>query len=275
MINKAMIEIPPRFAGRPPVNPEFRATLLGGRAASRAGIWRGAQGLAEDVRYYGKWMRDEAERRIGHLYPKVKAVREKDGTFRHATGAEIAASLNPEPRTLTPRVEDLTVIAWLWARTIESSNPAYRGCQVPLVSSFWLSTKPGKEAWVEPVIAGKAYRFEVRTIGSASVPAGLQPADKERIAAGTKLGRGANFRCILSQAPVLADYIRSEAQAGRMGARLMAIVCEDEHEAIARQARPEWKPDQKVTTPCHDVDRLPMYGMYTWGMLLLPGSWWR
>lgn len=235
MINKAMIEIPPRFAGRPPINPDIRKDkqLLKKE-------WRGTSGLAEDVRYYGQWMRDEAEKRIGHLYPKVKVVREKDGTFRHATQQEI------ENQQST--IEDLTVIAWLWARTVESSNPAYRDCQVPLVSSFWLSTKTGKETWLEPVIDGKDYRFEIR--------AG-KPTNKAAIDAGTKLGRGANFRCILSQSPLSPDYIKAEGMAGRMGARLMAIVAEGDrrriylpptegYETIAQKAEPIWIPEQEL-----------------------------
>jgi putative DNA methylase len=238
LINKAMIEIPPRFAGQPPVNPEARGKL------DLKGGWRGAAGLADDVRYYGDWMRQQALQRIGHLYPQA---------------------------TL-PDGRQATVIAWLWARTVESPNPAFRGCQVPMVSSFWLSTKPGKEAWVEPVVEGKSYRFEVRT---------GKPADKAAVDAGTKLGRGANFRCVLSSSPIAPDYIRKEAQAGRMGVRLMAIVAEgdrgrfylpptEEHAATAKKAVPKWKPDQLVTTPCHDVDRLPMYGMYRWGDAFTP-----
>ena len=238
LINKAMIEIPPRFAGQPPVNPKARGKL------DLKGGWRGAAGLADDVRYYGAWMRQQALQRIGHLYPQA---------------------------TL-PDGRKATVIAWLWARTVESPNPAFRGCQVPLVSSFWLSTKPGKEAWVEPVVEGKSYRFEVRT---------GKPVDKAAVDAGTKLGRGANFRCVLSSSPITPDYIRKEAQAGRMEARLMAIVVEgdrgriyltptEDHAAIAKKAVPQWKPDQLVTTPCHDVDRLPMYGMYTWGDAFTP-----
>lgn len=239
MINKAMIEIPPRFAGRPPVNPDARKKIGG-----KSGSWKGATGLAEDIRYYGQWMRDEAEKRIGWLYPKA---------------------------TL-PDGSKATVIAWLWARTVESPNPAFRGCHVPLVSSFWLSTKPGKLAWVEPIVEGREYHFHVRT-GT--------PEDKAMVDAGTKLGRGANFRCVLSQSPISPNYIRSEAQAGRMSARLMAVVAQgnrsrhylapnDEQERAPHKAKPEWKPDQKVTTPCHDVDRLPMYGMFTWGDAFTP-----
>ena len=132
LINKAMIEIPPKFAGRAPVNPERNTGQVGISAA-----WKGATGLAEDVRYYGKWMRDEAEKRIGHLYPKVEVT------------AEMAAE-RPDLKRYVGR--KLTVIAWLWARTVRSPNPAFADVEVPLASTFILSKKKGKEAYVEPVI---------------------------------------------------------------------------------------------------------------------------
>ena len=128
LINKAMIEIPPKFAGKPPVNPETRKDK-----SLFARDWKGAQGLADDVRYYGQWMRDEAEKRIGHLYPKVDVT------------AEMAKS-RPD---LKPYVgKQLTVIAWLWARTVKSPNPAFADVDVPLASTFLLSTKAGSEAYV-------------------------------------------------------------------------------------------------------------------------------
>lgn len=146
LINKAMIGIPPKFAGQPPVNPEAQAA--GGKSLQS---WRGAQGLAEDVRYYGQWMRDEAEKRIGHLYPKAKLPPEYGGG-------------------------EATVIAWIWARTVASPNPAAQGAHVPLVRSFALSTKAGKEVWVEPVVDADTmtYRFEVRT--AATHPGGVPRA---------------------------------------------------------------------------------------------------
>lgn len=264
--------------------------------------WKGAQGLAEDVRYYGKWMRDEAEKRIGHLYPKVKAWRDpRTGRYygeaeleemrsKEARGESIEEaaghpSLSPFLSTLSS--ESLTVIAWLWARTVKSPNPAFRDVDVPLVSTFMLSTKPGKEAWVEVRKEDSGKRNEETSSSSLlSSPYSFlvrtgKPADPEAARRGTKLSRGANFECVMSGAPIEAGYIRSEAQAGRMGARLMAIVAEGdrgrvylaptaEHEAIARTAKPAWKPDLKVPTPCHDVDRLPMYGMPTWGDAFTP-----
>ena len=132
LITKAMIEIPPRFAGQPPVNPEVQNTLIQGQT------WKGAAGLAEDVRYYGNWMRDEAEKRIGHLYPKVKLPKEHGGG-------------------------EATVIAWLWARTVKCPNPAC-GARMPLVQSFWLSKKTGKKAWVAPIVdrVSRTVRFEVK-----------------------------------------------------------------------------------------------------------------
>ncbi len=150
LINKAMIEVPPRFAGKPPVNPDAQAEF------ARGGRWngKGAQGLAEDVRYYGRWMRDEAGKRIGHLYPKV----------------EVSAAMAAERPDLERYVgRKLTVVAWLWARTVKSPNPAFAHVDVPLASTFMLSTKKGKEAWVEPVVERGGYHFTVKVPGNACV----------------------------------------------------------------------------------------------------------
>lgn len=132
MINKAMIEIPPKFAGLPPVNPDARKR-------SALETWQGAQGLAEDVRYYGEWMKEEAFKRIGHLYPKVKVPAEQGGG-------------------------EATVIAWIWARTVKCPNPAC-GCEMPLAHSFYLSKKRGKEAWVEPIFENGITSFRVNHKG--------------------------------------------------------------------------------------------------------------
>jgi putative DNA methylase len=251
LINKAMIEIPPRFADRPPVNPEVRK-----EKALIARKWKGAQGLAQDVRYYGQWMRDEAEKRIGKLYPPI----------------EVTAEMAKGRPDLKPYVgQKLTVIAWLWARTVKTPNPAFAKVDVPLVSTFVLSTKAGKEAWVEPVIEDSCYRFTVK-VG--------KPKNAEQAKNGTKLSRGANFECLMSETPIPSDHIYAEARAGRMGARLMAIVAEGqrgrvylaptpEHETAARKAKPEWKPD----VPMPDNPRWfspPLYGLKTFGDLFTP-----
>jgi putative DNA methylase len=250
LICKAMIEIPPKFAGRPPVNPEDRK----GSGSTGTG-WKGAAGLAADVRYYGKWMRDEAEKRIGHLYPKV----------------EITPEMVAKRSDLKPYLgRKLTVIAWLWARTVKSPNPAYADVEVPLASTFMLSTKPGKEAYVEPVIGEGGYRFTVN-VG--------KPKDAEAAKAGTKLGR-ANFRCVMSGVPVDGDYIKAEGIAGRMGERLMAIVAEgdrgrvyltptDEHEGVARSAEPWWRPEGEIAKRMTGGNCTP-YGLTTWGDLFTP-----
>lgn len=225
LINKAMIEIPPKFRGLPPVNPEaqkdkdlFKKT------------WKGAEGLAADVRYYGQWMRDEAEKRIGHLYPKVKITPEM---------------VVERPDLKVYEGEELTVIAWLWARTVKSPNPAYAHVDVPLASTFMLSTKAGKEAYVEPVIEENGYRFTVR-VG--------KPKDAETAKNGTKLSRGANFKCLMSDFPMPGKHIYEAGKNGQMGSRLMAIVAEGakgrvylsptkEHETVALKAIPKWKPE--------------------------------
>lgn len=248
LINKAMIEIPPKFAGKPPVNPDARKDK---QLISRE--WRGAQGLAEDVRYYGKWMRDEAEKRIGHLYPKI----------------EITADMAKERTDLKPLIgKKLTVIAWLWARTVKSPNPAFATVDVPLISTFMLSTKTGKEAYVEPVIEGNNYRFVVK-MG--------KPKDAEGTKLGTTAGKRAAFRCLMSGVPITYDHIRQNGKAGRMGTRLMAIVAEGErgrvylsptpeHETVASKAVPEWKPE--MTLPDNPRDfKTPNYGLTTYGDL--------
>jgi putative DNA methylase len=214
LITKALIEIPAKFADRPPVNPESRRKMV------LSGTWTGAQGLAEDIRYYGKWMRDQAERRIGHLYPKVRLPRDQGGG-------------------------EATVIAWLWARTVKCPNPAC-GAQMPLVRSFWLSTNPNRRAWVEPIVdrEKKTIRFEVR-VGEGSAP---EP---------TKIGRGAKFRCLVCAQPAEDQHIKDEGMGGRMGSQLMALVVEtpvgraylgpnDEHANIATKAQPTWGPDAEL-----------------------------
>ena len=251
LINKAMIEIPPKFAGRPPVNPEWQKST----AAQRMGReWPGATGLAEDVRYYGAWMREEAQKRIGHLYPPV----------------EITAEMAKERPDLIPLVgQKLTVIAWLWARTVKSPNPAFSHVDVPLASTFILSSKAGKEAYVQPVIDGDQYRFTVKI--------GTPTADVE---SGTKLARGANFRCLLSEAPIEPKYIKAEGKSGRMSAKLMAIVTEGVHgrvyiaptaamEAIAAQAKPTCKPETQLPADMRS-HWTPPYGLTTYGDLFTP-----
>ena len=256
LINKAMIEIPPKFAGRPPVNPEARPGGSSAKASLIERGWTGAQGLAEDVRYYGQWMRDEAERRIGHLYPPVELT---------------AEMVRERPDLKQYQGRKLTVIAWLWARTVKSPNPAFANVDVPLASTFMLSTKRDKEAYVEPVIEGRGYRFAVK-VG--------KPEDAEAAKAGTKLARGANFRCVMSGSPMAGDYIKAEGKAGRMGARLMAIVAEGdrgrvylsptpEHETVAREPVPEWKPEGDVPARLTGGTCVP-YGLTTWVDLFTP-----
>lgn len=209
LITKALIEIPPRFANRPPVHPDAR------RGIGSTGAWKGAAGLAEDVRRYGAWMRDEADRRIGHLYPK----------------ARLSGELG---------VAQATVLAWLWARTVLCPNPAC-GAQMPLVRSFALSTKQGKEAWVEPIVdrQRRTVRFAVR----AGTPT---PSQRAAAAAGTGLTNDkgkkvqATFRCVVCENGVAkGEYIDAEANAGRMGATLMAVVAEGQRGRLYLDAQAE------------------------------------
>jgi putative DNA methylase len=232
LITKALIEIPPKFAGQPPVNPAARKKMSG------KGMWTGARGLADDVRYYGQWMRDRAFERIGHLYPKVKLPTEHGGS-------------------------ETRVVAWLWARTVVCPNPAC-GIRMPLVRSFVLSSKAGKKAWVEPMVdhVSRAIRFQIKTDN------GIEPE-------GTVGRRGA--RCIACGTAVPLDHVRSEGRAGRMGVQLLAIAAEaqrgrlyldpnSEHVTVASSATPSWKPETELPHNPRDF-KTPNYGIRTFGNL--------
>ncbi|MCZ7717314.1 DUF1156 domain-containing protein [Pseudomonas aeruginosa] len=255
-INKAMIEIPPKFAGRAPVGPEIAGDKGSKKRATRDAFedWTGAKGLAEDVRRYGAWMREEAQKRIGHLYPQIEIT------------AEMVAE---RPDLARYQGEKLTVIAWLWARTVKSPNPAFSHAEVPLASTFILSSKAGKESYVEPVIEGDSYRFTVKV--------GTPPASAKE---GTTAGKRSAFICLLSGAPVDYNYIRAEGQAGRVGQRLMAVVAEGARGRVylsptqtqidvARSAQPEWAPEMDLPNNPRDF-KTPNYGLSKFGDLFTP-----
>jgi putative DNA methylase len=248
LINKAMIEIPPKFAGKPPVNPDSRSNK---QLIERQ--WKGSEGLAEDIRYYSKWIRNNAEKRIGNLYAKVIIT------------PEMVANRSD----LAPfQGEELPVVAWLRARTVNSPNPVYSHVSIPLTSTFMLCNKGGKEVYLRPVIEDDSYRFEVM-IG--------KPLEHEAAKAGTKLARGANFKCLMSGTPIAADYIKAEGLGGRMGARMLAVVAESakgrvylnatrEMEDLSISSIPEWQPGTLLPgdTRSHWT---PPYGLTTYGDL--------
>jgi putative DNA methylase len=192
LINKALIEIPPKFSGKPPVCPDVAKDQL-------AHPWPRATGLAEDVRRYGQWMRDEAEKRIGHLYPKATM----------------------------PDGSQATVIAWIWARTVICPNPA---CSIamPLVRSWWLGKKKGKEAYVIPsVVAGKV-QFAI----------GNDPRRAPTVETDGTVGR-TGATCISCRTAVELKHVRAEACAGRMGSKLMATVAEGNRSRVYLEPQPD------------------------------------
>ena len=235
LITKAMIEIPTRFAGQPPVNPDAQSAL------KQSQTWKGACGLAEDVRYYGKWIRDEAEKRIGHLYLK--------GQLTEEYGAGEA-----------------TIVAWIWARTVKCPNPAC-GAMMPLVNSFWLSNKKGKKAWIEPIVdkTNKTVQFEVRTgDGVPPIP--------------TQIGKGARFRCLVCHQDSPEQHIKNESMASRMRSQLMAIAAEgkrgriylppsEEHEKVAVSAKPNWVPNTEMDRGTTTLVSGRGYGFFIWADL--------
>lgn len=295
LLNKVYLEIVPRWADCPPVNPEWRNSLLGAPASSRhqpkppasrrsqqTSSSRGRlevgvpKGLAADVRYYGRLILERARKKIGHLYPPVKVT------------AEMARE---HPHLKDYVGKELPVIAWIWVRTVPSPNPAARGAHVPLMSTFWLSSKKGSEAWLEPVVEwpeggsrdlssvkeengqdGRAprWRFLVRT-GA--------PKDRQAVTAGTKTGR-AQFRCLLTGDPISEDFIKREGQVGRLGTRLVAIVADtrrgrlylpatEPHESVAEHIEQTWRPAGEIPRKLTG-GTCALYGLHTFGDLFTP-----
>ena len=235
MIGKAMIEIPPKFKDQAPIHP----------GANDRQFYRNAEGLAEDVRYYGEWMREKARERIGHLYPQADLPKDHGGG-------------------------KATVIAWIWARTVPSPDPAFADIQVPIASTFMLSTKQGKMAWIEPIVdrTSRQITYQIRERGTDE--------DIQKAKEGTKVGRGSNFRCVLSGAAITTEYIRKVAETG-LGSQLIAIAAEgrggriflppDELQTqIAQSAQPTYRPIEKISEDRRAFTP-PDYGMATFGDL--------
>jgi len=232
LINKALIEIPPRFAGRPPVFP-------GADDGTRP--WPGAHGLAEDVRRYGEWMRQEAYRRIGHLYPRAKL----------------------------PDGSEATVIAWIWARTVTCPNPAC-AIEMPLVSKWWLGKKKGKEAYIVPTVVGDHIEY---SIGHDPKEAPTKEND------GTISGRRGSI-CLACRSSISMDYIRAQGRSGSMGAHLVALACEGhrsriyaaptrDHDVAAAVSPPSGMPNGRIADNPRWFSS-PMYGFSTFDSLFTP-----
>jgi putative DNA methylase len=231
MIGKAMIEIPSQFKNSEPVHP----------GSKERNHYRYAEGLAEDIKYYGDWIRKKAWQRIGSHYPDIDLPPEYGGG-------------------------KASVICWIWSRTVPSPDPAFSHIPVPLVRSFQLSTKRGKRAWIEPIIDGDSYRFEVK---SEAV------GDKGTAIDGTVNRQGG--KCLISNAAIPFKYIREKAKSGEMGQRLMAIVAkgpngrvflspQNIHSEIALSSNPIHRPGIPI---CHWPGRTNVveYGMETFGDL--------
>lgn len=191
LLNKCNLELVPRWLGQKPINPNMRGDMIKSQI-SRSGAW----GLAEDVRYYGDVIRKQAFEKIGNLYSQVPLPREQGDS-------------------------EANVIAWIWARTVASPDPARHGAHVPLISTYWLSSNKGKMAWLEPVVdrQNNTWRFDVKT---------GEPADKKAVGKGTKLTRG-KFFCLLSEQVISESYIKNEGKHNKIGYQLIAIVVETHH----------------------------------------------
>ena len=247
LINKALIELPPQFNGKPPANPAadpmgMSTGKFTGRGKNRKPEripWRGAAGLADDIRYYGKWMRDEAFKCIGHLYPKANLP--DDGG-------------------------EATVIAWLWARTVPCPNPAC-GVQMPLLTTFQLSKKANNQHWTRPKVCRE----------SKTVSFVVQDNDEGIPLERTVIRGGKGAVCVGCSGTVPHAYIREESKAGNMGEVMTAVVAEGDkgrvflspssaHVATAKAAKAKWRPGGSLPEKALGF-RVQAYGLIHWHQL--------
>lgn len=233
LLNKCNLETVPRWIDYPPVNPEARDDKL------RKHEWKGARGLAEDLRYYGRLVHQRAVEKIGHLYPKVKLPKDYGG-------------------------RETNVIAWIWARTVASPNPAAQGAYVPLISTYWLSSKKGMLVWLKPTVdrVRRTYRFEVCT---------GEPKDRQAVKRGTKAGKGSSFTCLLTGTTIKGEYIQEKARSHGLETQIIAIVAEGSRgriylsadpasQRVISTAIPGWFPEELLSTHPQYMGA-PRYGM--------------
>ena len=238
LITKALIELPPKFADRPPNNPDADPMgITSGKGRQKQKVpWRGTTGLASDIRYYGKRMRDEAFKRIGHAYPRATLP---DGSKNN-------------------------VIAWLWARTVPCPNPAC-GINMPLKTTFQLSKKRNNEHWVRPIIDRDANSISFR----------VQNHDRGVPKNGTVNRNGAT--CLACGNTVKLPYVREQSKAGHLGEQMIAIVVEGDRKRVylspdegqlklAINAKASWKPIAKLPEKALGF-RLQNYGFNEWHQL--------
>jgi adenine-specific DNA methylase len=224
-----------------------------------------------------------------HTYRSRRTKEDKDSSFSGGNIEDIDAKLQGVEEPALDRVEawkacgadDLpgtligkaTVIAWIWSRTVPSPDPAFADVQVPIASSFLLSTKTGKEAWIEPIIDKQAKTINYR------IRHGGTKAEITAATDGTKAGRGANFRCIVSDTAITPEYVKAKGKAGEMGQILLAIVAEGkrsrvyvepttEHTDLAFSAKPEWSPETPLPNDPRNFWTVD-YGLDTFGKLFM------
>ena len=230
LLTKAMIELPPKFHNQPPVNPD--ADLMG---ISDDMPWKGTAGLADDIRYYGAWMREEAYKRIGHLYPKVQL----------------------------PNGTAATVVAWLWTRTVPCQNPAC-GIHMPLMKTFQLSQKKGNEHWTKPIVCRDAntFLFSVQSNNIGVPENGTVKNGAYCIACGTAV----DWDYIREKGETNEMEQKMIAIVAEGNRRKLFLSPTSEHVQVAYSAKPEWRPIGKLPEQAIGISA-QLYGFTDWHKL--------
>ena len=245
LINKALIEIPPQFANMPPIHPSRRKEIGDMDDMFEKKEWENADGLAEDVIYYGQILMGHVHDKIGKYFPNI--ILSDQHFINHPELAKWGYKKGSE----------LNIIAWVWTRTVICENPLCK-CEVPLARSFKLATKKGKEAWIKPCVNlnNKSVKYTVQ-YGRSNNTKGI-------------ITKGGG-RCIICNSPLSFEYIRDQGKRGLLGYRMMAIVCEgngrriylnptDDQQAIANSVHPSWIPSTELPEKALGF-RVQSYGM--------------
>ena len=240
LLTKAMIELPPQFHHQAPVNPDVN---LMSEAMDDSDSWQGTAGLASDIRYYGTWMREQAYKRIGHLYPKAKL----------------------------PDGSEATVIAWLWARTVPCANPAC-GINMPLMSTFQLSKKKNNAHWVKPVVNRETntISFEVQQhAGNVPNKGTVNRHGAVCIACGSAVKltyvreQGRAGKISETMTAIVAERNTVDKREGKTKLFLSPT---DEHIKTALETAPNWRPTNKLPDQARSIS-VQLYGFTEWGTL--------
>jgi putative DNA methylase len=229
LINKAMLEVIPKYWNKPPINQKaiVEKSKLG---------WTNVVGFCNDILHYGNVVLENSKNKLQNYYPTY----------------------------ITPNKEEYKVVAWLWSRTIRCPNPAC-GCQLPLIRSFQLSKKEKNKVFAEPIIErGKQNvitGYEIKE-GEATLKKTVSRSGAVCVCCGDAVpltyirNEGKENRIGFQMFGVVAEGRRRKVYLPPLPI----------HESVVKNIPESWSPDYVLPLK-HRNFQTPAYGMKTVGSL--------